>query len=153
MKEKTRRYFKGMVMLRGGGVRYYAISASTYYAARIVLAQSVIKHHGVGSDLTMQLDEIKRDAFDELRLHTKARVIGVLTDPDTQSTDEYHLPDTLGRGETLLTKSQLVTVLRTTKRDEYGERLYRLRYASGVVGQSLWSRDHLDEMGCIVMGA
>ena len=59
------------------------------------------------------------------------------------------LPDRLNSGDRLQTAAgQIVSVVRTRRRDEYGEPIVRLRYPSGVTGNQDWTRDMLQSAGC-----
>ena len=60
-----------------------------------------------------------------------------------------YLPNRLHSGDRLesSTGTRLV-VRRTNRKDSHGEPLYRLLYASGVTGNTYWSRDKLQEAGC-----
>jgi len=71
------------------------------------------------------------------------------------------LPDVLPSGAVLSLGDTNVVVARTSKRDEYGERLYRLKYPRrvtsdgwvmpGVTGNTLYSRDGLQELGVVLV--
>ena len=60
------------------------------------------------------------------------------------------LPDTLESKGVIVSKTGTVgIVVRTSKRDDYGEIQYRLRYAKYMVLSSRrWTRDELQQEGC-----
>lgn len=70
------------------------------------------------------------------------------------------LPEVLASGAVLIHGDSTVSIIRTSKRDEYGQRLYRLRHSSrisadgwampGVAGKTLYSRDRLQELGMVL---
>ena len=58
------------------------------------------------------------------------------------------LPDQLRSGDVLKGASAIVTIHRTIRKDGEGNRLYRLRYSSGVLGNGHFTRDDLQELEC-----
>ena len=59
------------------------------------------------------------------------------------------LPDRLNSGDHIRSPAGAVgEVVRTRRRDEYGEPIVRLRYPSGVTGNQDWTRDMLQSAGC-----
>lgn len=69
------------------------------------------------------------------------------------------LPDVLASGLVLTNGEVDVTIVRSSKRDDYGERLYRLKFPRrvtedgwvmpGVTGHTLYSRDTLQGLGLV----
>ena len=58
------------------------------------------------------------------------------------------LPDKLKTGDRIESPKTTAIIQRTSKRDDYGCTLYRLRYETGVLGSSRFTRDDLQELGC-----
>jgi hypothetical protein len=57
------------------------------------------------------------------------------------------LPDRLKSGDRIKSPSGVVTtIVRTSRKDLFDEPVYRLRYASGIVGNATYSRDDLVEL-------
>lgn len=63
------------------------------------------------------------------------------------------LPEFLHAGDVLHTVTGArVTAVRSVKRTAEGEPLYRVRFASGIIGHRLWTRDELQAEGCTIGG-
>lgn len=58
------------------------------------------------------------------------------------------LPDRLRSGDILVTVTgALATVVESTRKNDDGEPLVRLRFKSGIVGHRFWTRDELQSEG------
>lgn len=63
------------------------------------------------------------------------------------------LPDRLRSGMRIISPTgKIATITTTSQRDPvYGEPRYRLRYESGVRGNTLYTRDELNELQCTLV--
>ena len=60
------------------------------------------------------------------------------------------LPNRLRKGDEIQTcTGHRCTVAGLSGRDSFDEPTYRLQHPSGIVGNRLWSRDELAELGCL----
>ena len=63
------------------------------------------------------------------------------------------MPEHLKSGQTISSPTGVqAQVVVTRRRNEYGERLYRLRYRAGVVGAQEWTAAELGEIGAKLEG-
>jgi len=61
------------------------------------------------------------------------------------------LPDKLKTGDVIESKATRAVIQRTTERDKFDCVLYRLRFQTGVLSTGRYSRDDLQELGCILV--
>lgn len=62
---------------------------------------------------------------------------------------DHVLPNRLKSGDVLVTKTgSEITIVATSHLDKYDEPFVRIKYASGIVGNQLWTRDDLQQEGC-----
>jgi len=64
------------------------------------------------------------------------------------SVAKHDLPERLNAGDTLISHTDAeMQVVVTSRKSDYGEQLYRLKFKSGVVGHRRWTRDELQAEG------